>query len=515
MEWLQRLSSAALVAAVFLPAPVAAQAITPAQKSLYQARLADNAAGRFSGGLPAAPLGPVAAVPVLDDVVLWDRLRRDGNKATLAEHAAFLARNPDWPQAITIRRNAEKTIDDSTPAAAIIAYFARFPALLAASKWRHAEALLDAGRREAAIAEARGAWDSAGMDAQQEARLLARFGDALRAADHLGRMDKLLWTDQTTAAARMLPRVDTDHRLLALARIALRRGAPDLDVRLGAVPEALRRDPGLIHDRAQWLKRQNRISEAQALLITEDLPLGQVSHPERWLSFRLEMARAAWRAGATETAVRILASHRISSPQAMAARPLAERVLYADTEFLAGWLALRTLNRASAALVHFQNLRAAVTTPVSQSRADYWAGRAAAALGDSASAQRSYAAAATHPDYFYGQLAAEALGQPIRIAATAPPAPDPTAFGTFRAESRVRAATALGAIDAHELQTLFLKQLADTAETPARLAQVAALAPLLGRLDAGVYAGKAARGSGEMALIGPAFPTLSLPADTR
>lgn len=512
MEWLQRLSSMLLLALLAMPAAAAAQPLNPAQKSLYQARLADHAAGRF-GLLPGAPLAAVAAVPVLDDVLWWDRLRREGNGAALADHAAFLARYADWPQAAGIRRNAERLIDDATPAAVVLAHFDRFAPQLAASKWRHARALLAAGRRDAAIAQARAAWDSAGLDAVQEAALLAQFSDALRSADHLGRIDKLLWSDQTTAAARMLPRVDSDHRLLALARIALRRNAPDVDARLGAVPAALARDPGLIHDHALWLKARGQLAQAQGLLITEDLAAGRVTHPERWLTLRLELARAAWRSGGVETAVRILASHRVASPQAMAARPLAERLLYADTEFLAGFLSLRRLDRAAAALMHFRNLRSGVTTPVSQARADYWSGRAAAALGDLAAARGHYAAAAAHPDYFYGQLATETLGQPVRITAPALPALDAQTLGTLRAEPRLRAAAALGELGAHGLQTIFLKQLAETADTPARLAALAALAPLLARLDLGVYAGKAARTGTDLTLLRAAFPMLALPAD--
>jgi soluble lytic murein transglycosylase len=395
----------------------------------------------------------------------------------------------------------------------VLAHFERCPPQLAASKWRHARALLGTGRRDAAIAQARAAWDSAGLDARQEADLLAQFGEALREPDHLGRIDKLLWSDQTTAAARMLPRVDTDHRLLALARIALRRNAPDVEARLGVVPAALARDPGLIHDRARWLQARGALADAQAVLITQDLAEGRVTHPERWLALRLELARAAWRGGAVETAVRILASHRVAAPQAMAARPLAERLLYADTEFLAGFLALRRLDRAAAALAHFRNLRSAVTTPVSQARADYWSGRAAAALGDAAAARGHYAAAAAHPDYFYGQLAIEALGQRLTIAAPALPAPDAQTLGTLRAEPRLRAAAALGELGAHGLQTIFLKQLAETAETPARLAALAALAPGLSRPDLGVYAGKAARNVTDITLLRAAFPVLPLPAE--
>uniref|UniRef100_UPI00286EABC1 lytic transglycosylase domain-containing protein n=1 Tax=Sandarakinorhabdus sp. TaxID=1916663 RepID=UPI00286EABC1 len=320
--------------------------------------------------------------------------------------------------------------------------------------------------------------------------------------------------DQTTAAGRMLARIDTDHRLLALTRIALRRGGAPADVaaRLAVVTPALQRDPGLIFDRAGWLRRAGRLSEAQAMLVTDDLDAGMVSDADRWLTLRLEIARAAWRSGAHETAWKILASHQVRAAAAMPARPLSERLLYSDTEFLAGWIALRKLGRAETALRHFRNLRAAVTTPVSQARADYWSGRAALALNQPAAARVFFTAAATHPDYFYGQLAAAQIGQALVLNAAASPTPAPSAFDSFRSESRVRAAAALGEIGAHGLQTVFLKQLAETTDNTQRLAMLAALGGRISRPDAGVYAGKAARSGGELALLGAAFPRLALPS---
>ena len=74
----------------------------------------------------------------------------------------------------------------------------------------------------------------------------------------------------------------------------------------------------------------------------------------------------------------------------------------------------------------------------------------------------------------------------------------------------MRAVFALADIDRGR-QTIFLKQLADTAETPQRAALVAGLAGPLNRPDAGVHAGKAARGTAELALIYAAFPVLPLP----
>lgn len=486
-------------------------AIDEGTRSLYVQRLANNAAGQFSG-VAGSPLVGVGSVAVLDTVVTWDRLRRERYPGVFPEYALFLRNNPDWPQTVTIRRLAEKSIDDTVAPADRIAYFRQFPPLTAIARLRHAEALAATGRGAEARSAAAEAWRTSGLDAVAEAQLLDRFENDLTAADHLARADRLLWSGQTTAAARMLPRIDMDHRLWLLARIALRSNSPDALNRLAGVPQSLRDDPGLLLDRAQWLRRSD-VAGAQALLAAGGTVPGKVLDPETWLKARLEFVRQAWRAGNFDAAYRIAARHNaFGTDKPIAERSLGERVQFIDNEWLAGWLALRKLGQPAQSLVHFRNVRAAALTPISQTRGDYWTGRAAEAAGRKSEANAAYAAAATHFDYFYGQLASERLARPLVINRIPAPAIPANTANTFRADPLVRAATALGDIGDRGRQTIFLRHLADRADTPLQQALVAGLAKPLDRPDVGVYAGKSARSIGELALLDAAFPTLTLPA---
>jgi soluble lytic murein transglycosylase len=488
-------------------APASAE-IDPATRSLYTARLAANAAG--------APQFGAATDPLLDAIVTWDRLRRDSytaaTGASFVEYARFLKDHRDWPQSLVLRRAAEKLIDDGVAAPDRIAFFNQFPPLSALAKLRLAEALRTTGRNNDARDMARDAWDSAGLDATAEAQLLGIFDNDLRAEDHRARADRLLWTGQTTAAARLLPRLDGDSQRWALARIGLRSNAPDATARLAAVPGGLRTDPGLIIDHAQYLRRKGDTPTAQALLAGTPVKPGSAIDPEAWLKARLEFARAAWRAGDFETAYRIAAQHNaFAAGKPVSERSLSERQAYIDTEFLAGWLSLRKLGRAPRALSHFQNVRAAALTPLSQSRGDYWVGRAAEAAGKPDDARRAYAAAAEHFDYFYGQLASERLGKPLVVRREPAPAIAADRAARFRADPLVRAAFALGDLGDRARQSIFLRQIADRAGDLSAQALVASLAKPLDRPDIGVFAGKAARGNGELALLDAAFPQLDLP----
>ncbi|WP_164157130.1 lytic transglycosylase domain-containing protein, partial [Sandarakinorhabdus rubra] len=211
--------------------------------------------------------------------------------------------------------------------------------------------------------------------------------------------------------------------------------------------------------------------------------------------------------GNSEAARAVLAGHQLSVA-IVADRPVSERALYLDSEWLAGWLALRRLNQPAAALTHFRNARAAAQTAISQSRGDYWSGRAAEAAGQAEAARGFYAAAAAHPDYFYGQLAAEKLGQPLALKRAPLPPVDSAPLGTL--DPLLRAATALGAVD-RDRQTIFLRHIASRADTPERAATLAFKATALDRLDLSVNAAKAARDVSGLALLSASFPVLPLP----
>ena len=517
MERVTQMSSKVLLLALAMAscAPAVAQ-INEATRSLYAARLADNAAGRFDG-MAGSPLVGVASVPALDAVVTWDRLRREGYTAAkgarFAEYARFLGANPGWPQGTTVRRLAEKLIDESVTAPERIAYFNQFPPLSALAKLRLAEAQLSLGKGGDARATARDAWDSAGLDSIAEQQLLALFDKDLRPEDHLSRADRLLWSNQTSAAARLLPRIDMDRRLWLLARMALRANSPDASNRLAGVPPQLRNDPGLILDRAAWLRRKGSIDEAQALLANATPAPGPIVDGENWLKIRLEFARLAWRAGDFDTAYRIASRHgALTSGTPIASRSLGERQQFIDSEWLAGWLALRKRGRANDAIGHFRNVRTAALTPLSQTRGDYWIGRAAEAAGQAGAARTAYEAAASHFDYFYGQLAAERLGRALAVKRSSLASVSADMASTFRADALVRASFVLGDLGDRRRQGLFVRSLAERAATPRDQALVAGIVKPMGRPDLGVLLGKAARSDGELALIDTAFPMLDLPA---
>jgi soluble lytic murein transglycosylase len=508
------LLAVALAACTPGPAPAQPQEAAAAEVQTAEARqwlgavFRANDAGSRSAGA-GAPTG------LARSLALWDWLRREprtpSEAAPLGLTARFLVDHPGWPGSTAIRRRAEAlAADPKTGEADAAAFFALIAPETAGGRARHALQLAAMPGREAeALEKARAAWRGGGFDEALEARLLERFGASLARADHAARADQLVWAGRTSAAARLLPLLAPEDRALIEARIALRTGAPDAAARAASVPAAARRDAGLAHDRALWAERQGRLAEAEQILASADVAPGSVTAPVTWLSKRLDMGRAAMRQGRADTAYRLLANHRTHArAEDAASRGLTERQRVSETEFLAGWLALRRLDRPADAVRHFENFTRAVTTPISLSRGFYWLGRAEKARGNEAAARAAVARAAEPVDYFYGQLAAEELGRAPALPAIQPAtvlAADRAAFE----RSTIRQAVAmLGDMGERERQTLFVRALGDASTTPALARLAAEYGARVNRPDLPVWVWKNARATGDLSTFDLAYPRL-------
>jgi soluble lytic murein transglycosylase len=493
----------ATVAALLLAASAAANAQSdPASRDWVSRQF--NAYEAFSS---APPVG--APTPLANSLAQWDWLRRTppaGVAYPLAVQSQWLTAHPGWPAHSAIRRRAEAQAADQAKSSdsEARAFFASLPPQTSAGQARYA--LLSTG--PAADSLARQAWRRTGVPPELEAALLTRFGPLFTRDDHAARADALLWAGQTSAAARLLPLLPDEQRALTQARIALRTGAPDAEARVASVPAQLRRHPGLTNDRSIFLERKGRLAEAEALLAAGDTTEG-VGAPETWLERRLALGRAAMRRGDNQTAYRILANHKAVAPgTSPATLPLSVRVDLSDTEWLAGWIALRRLNRPDHAQQHFTRFNAAVTTPISQSRGDYWLGRAEKARNQPEAATAAYERAARHADYYYGQLAAEELGRAPALPMVPRLQLTPADRQKLEGTSLARALQLLVDAGESERASLFVRALADSVTTPQEARAAAEYGKRINRPDLGVWTWKAARPRGDLSTFDLAFPRL-------
>ena len=425
----------------------------------------------------------------------WAALRVEPTPSP-AELGAFAAAHPGWPGAawIDYRQEAELAVHPLPPREAL-AFFEKQPPQSNAGRFAYARALAASGRGVEAVATVRALWRDGNLDNWTESRVLREFGASLQKTDHKYRADRLLYAEAFGPAFRASALFGPDMAALANARMAAARG-PLSPALVMAVPQSMKGDPGLLFARIQDARRSGRIYEAATLLNLAPTNREALVNPDKWWSERRMVARKLLDINEPKLAFDLCAK---------AVQP-DQSLTRVDQNFHAGWIALRFLDNPAEAAKRFALAADAAQTPFSISRAAYWRGRAAEAMGDQNGAKSFYETAAAQPIAYYGQLAASKLGAK-RLVLREPKA---IATGDERDES-VRAVEALYADGLDDLATSLAY---DAARNWSDEAQIAAMADVVQRhadAAAEVQFGKIATLRG-LPFDAMAFPSTGVPA---
>ncbi|WP_244504520.1 lytic transglycosylase domain-containing protein [Jannaschia faecimaris] len=422
--------------------PVPAAQATPALTAGLQAlRIGDEDAAR-------AALTR-AQDPVARDLILWHILR--GRKGTFREAKAFLGRNPDWPGLDLLRARVELDLPFILPPNEIVAFFDQEAPRTSRGALMLAIAQRALGEVTSAEIVAIDTWLTMAMPASSEDGFLEVFGDILRPFDAV-RLDAMIWSGDIQSAERTLTRVSGPEAALARARIALRDDRDGVDDLIDAVPDALRAHPGLAYERFRWRLNRGRTDDALELLYAYDESADTLAAPSIWGKHRDRLARGLMQDGRPADAYRVAANHHL---------PDGDRDI-APNEWLAGYVALRFLNRPGDAAAHFRTFDANVASPISKGRAGYWLGRALEASGDAAGAVAAYAQGARYQTSFYGQLAAERAGLTADPLLTGTEVFPPLAQTSFADSTVLAAARLLARIGERALAERFIAHLAES-----------------------------------------------------
>ncbi|WP_340317642.1 lytic transglycosylase domain-containing protein [Rhizorhabdus argentea] len=468
-----------------------------------------------SGNRSPAPGAPAWRDDLLQGAIVeWRRLQQS-DSLPFQDYAAFLIAHPGWPGETAMRRAAERQINpNSYDPALVVTFFTRFAPLTAAGQSRYAEALATTGRMAEARANAAGAWTTKGLSADDESRLMARFGASMTRADHDRRMERLLLDRATTAASRQIFNVSPARQPLYAARLALLRQDPDVEARIAAAGDAVNHDPGYMVERARYLRdrgdsRGARIWLGQSRNLTSP-PFDTAYFLDNLLSF----AQAANADAQYDVALAIAKHAEQAFPPGTRVRdrPFAERDDYTSLMWLAGTVALDKLGRYDDAMAMFDRYARAAQTPGTQTKGWYWAGRAAERGGKPDWAQSYLTQAAQHIDQFYGQLANERLGRELIMPAEpARGAVLATDRAAFEASEVVRAARLLGRSGPWQDQTAFIRLIAANAKTDTDHILAGELSQSIDRPDLGVMVSRAARASGTADPLRIGFPEVPVP----
>lgn len=490
--------AAGILACSALPALAADAVLSASDAALYRSALEAADADRWE---EAHRLAGRAAERLPAKVVTWMQLADPSGGADFATIARFVRAHPDWPNLAALRRNAEMAIGPATDPQEIRAWFAVHPPLTGAGILHYATALDAAGMTAELTELVRSRWVQGGFGAREESDILSRFGRLLRASDHRARLDRLLWDGEGAAARRLLGLVDSGYRAVAEARLALADMRPGVDAAIGRVPASLADDPGLLYERMRWRRRSDQDAGAIEILLNRPAELGR---PNAWWAEQHILARRAMERGDYALAYRLAAGHGQK-----------DGFGFAQAEFLAGWLALRFLDRPADALRHFTLLHDGVSTPLSVSRGAYWAGRAAEALGRTEESLRWYGLAARHVTTFYGLLAAEKLGREKTFRLPDDPVVPAAASAAFLSNDMARLARMLNRISPDkDREAVFLRRFGSNAKTPAEFGAVARFALDMDRPDLAVWVAKQGV-QNDVTLVEGGYPVIGPAAGTR
>ncbi|MCA1361985.1 lytic transglycosylase domain-containing protein [Bradyrhizobium sp. IC3069] len=428
----------------------------------------------------------------------WFMLRHPDSTANFKRYAAFLAANPGWPSSALLRRRAEARLWQEKADAAIVHKFTMDRPTSAKGKFALARVLLAEGETDRAARLVRETWRAEELSERSEEDSYAAFGDLLSADDHRARMDKRLGAKDYAGARRAAKRLGEDALAIVKACAAVTGKASKAKDLLEDVAAEERRDLGYVLCRAQWHLQNDRIDDAAEVILAAKPDMMAAQDTDAWWRERRMLARKLLDQGKARIAYDVV--HTAAVPE--------KEVYRVDYHFMCGWIALRYLDDPKTAMVHFASIDAGSSNPIALSRAHYWRGRAAEAMGAAADARMSYRAAARYHTAYYGQLARARLG--LDGIELRPPSPVLASADAQLADERVRAADMLYGIGERDMVFYYAE---DFAKESTDVAALEALGELAGRRnDARVMleVGKTALARG-LALDHYAFPTIGIP----
>jgi soluble lytic murein transglycosylase len=479
------------------------------------AAVAATLSPELSGWLSRDGSAATAPVPstIAQTIAQWNLLRGSDSYG-FEEYARFLMDHPGWPSEGALRRNAERKADPATVSPALItSFFARFSPMTGSANARYADALAVTGHPTEALAAARLAWAAGNLPADDEAHLIGRFGSLFTTQDYDRRIERLLWDRSTTNAQRLLQWASPSRQPLYAARIAIQTQSPDAPTLIAQFQASDDRDPGFLMDHVRWLRDTGQADQAQALLSRPITLTAAPPQADKWLQLLLSFAQQAAVAGQYETAYRIALNADTALPAGISMRDQAFSVRdpYTSLVWLGAEAAMRRLNRPRDAIALYDHYASGAQSAQTQAKGWYWAGRAALLAGNSSAAQQHFASAAQFGDQFYGQLAAERIGQTSGYVREVPVEIAPTDRASFDASELVQAARYMGQKGRWQDQTLFIRAIASKAKTDVDHVLAGDLAKNLGRPDLGVLIARNLRTSGASDPIRIGFPEMQVP----
>lgn len=332
-------------------------------------------------------------------------------------------------------------------------------------------------------------WKRAMLSRAEQQEGYAAFNSIITRNAQQDRLRILIHKDQYTNGRALAQTLGPGYVALTEARIAMRTGKGNPNAYLSKVPSSLMSDEGLLFDRLKYRRKQD--NTAGAIEILNLTPTGDKMYdPEHWGKERAIIARRLFEEGKYQQAYNLSLAHKIK-----------EGPGFSGNEWMAGWLALEYLNEPWKAFEHFERLYHNVETPISKSRAAYWAGLASENLKHPEIATKWYNVGAKYKTTFYGQLSAQKLGLPESVQYSGT-----NANVAVKSNALAQGAKWLKANNHRAEAGLFLNKMIDEAKVPGDFAAVSEVANSIGLKNIGIKAAQECEKDTGVSLVSLSFP---------
>lgn len=401
-----RISLIALAATTAMVTPgfvshsgVVLAASEPSSAAVEAARLALK--GDFvAAGEAAQRSGDTAAIKLVELIYLRDHPDDAGYQRIMS----FLDTAPKWPLSEALVKRAERSlyVNNESPDL-ILQHFANRKPVTDEGSLALARALLATGDTAGARAQVQKVWADPEASAELESKVSSEFGKMLTSDDTKRRLWRLVYAQETNAAIRVAKRLPSEYQKAAAAAQKLIRGEKGADKLYAALPGSMRDTYAMRYALTRYYRVNESYSKARDVLLGIPGDADKIGDAEAWWVERRIVARRSVGVDDSKTARK--AAYKIA-----AAHGFAEGDEAIEGEFLAGWIALRSLNDPDTALRHFQRLGSIAESRTEKARAGYWSGRAYEAMGRKSDAKAAYRQASAYSTIYYGQLAREKIG---------------------------------------------------------------------------------------------------------
>lgn len=425
----------------------------------------------------------------------WALFLQGGVDLPFGQLSAFITENPDWPEMAKLRLRSEANMPkDVTPAIAVT-WFNKHPPLTAEGMDVYLSSLIAMNKKDQAKEVISDWWSGALLSTKEQTHFISSYGDYISRQSHICRMDTLLLTGYYTNGKKIAGILGEDYVALARARVAISANKGNLDYLISKVPQALKNDPGLMFERLRWRRQHDKNFSAMEIL--HNAPeMSKLSNPDDWWRERHIIARRLIKKSQFESAYLLTAGHKQKSG-----------VSFAQAEWLAGWIALRKLEKPEQAYEHFRELYEGVSTPISRARGAYWAGLAARDAGKKNNAERWYKKAAKYPETFYGQMAISMLKDERPSLSNAVPSVSISSKRKWYDNEMVQATRILVDSNMHKEASKFINAMLNKSKTANEYAMLADFARDIGHYHDAVKIAAKAESSGAI-LPEHAFPSM-------